>query len=200
MCLCIQPATAQDIYRVQHQVPTVVERGNEVSLSFDVPTLNPSNLQDAFLFYKYDGDVSYSQQRASYNQGGFNLDLKIDNQDASSLQYYFVITLNNDQQITYPGSLPQSDPARVEIVENRRATESPATIEYTILSPEPGTSVLPSDAVIAITLFYEQGVVDSTSSFQLFLDDKNVTEQAEASEFFLLLTGADHPGKPPGFP
>ncbi|MDR8390648.1 hypothetical protein NC796_05840 [Aliifodinibius sp. S!AR15-10] len=176
----------QDTYNVQHQAPTVIERAEPVTLSFDIPAINVNNVLEAFLFYKYDGEISYRQQRASYDQTGFATTLKIDNQSAGSLEYYFVVQMNDGTRITYPATQPDSDPIRVDIVDRRETvTENAPGIDYTILSPEPGSTLPPNDVLVAITLFYEEGAVDTAnSSFILTLDNQDITEQAEASDYF----------------
>lgn len=184
----VQLAIAQ-IYRVQHQAPTVVERNQPVQLSFEVPGINPGQVQDAFLFYKYDGEVSYQQVRAEFNQASFNVRFSIENENAGMLEYYFSVEMNDGQRITYPASAPESSPVQVDIVEREQqavaTSDETHGIEYTILSPEPGAGLPPSDVLVAITLFYEEGAVDTaTSAFKLLLDGEDITSQAEASAYF----------------
>ncbi|MFH5832961.1 hypothetical protein ACG2F4_16685 [Halalkalibaculum sp. DA3122] len=172
----------QSNYRVQHQAPVVVERSEPVTLAFDIPGLNQNNVQDAFLFYRYDGEISYRQQRTSYDQSSFKTQLTVDNENAGSLEYYFAVELTNGQQVTYPTRQPGASPVRVDIVDRERQT---AEIEYTILSPEPGASLPAEDLVIAITLFYDENAVDTTrSDFILSLDNEDISEQARASNYF----------------
>lgn len=176
----------QNTYRVQHQAPTIIERSEPVTLSFDIPAVNQNNVQEAFVFYKYDGEVSYRQQRADYDQTSFRTELTINNENAGSLEYYFAAELTDGSMVTYPSRQPDSSPIRVDIVDrydtgNQRATK----IDYTILSPDPGSTLPASDVLIAITLFYEEGAVDTTnSSFILSLDKQDITDQAKASNYF----------------
>lgn len=193
----VQAAFAQT-YRIQHQVPTVVERGEPAQLSFEVPGLNSSQVQDAFLYYRYDGGVSYQQVRADLDQNTFSVELEVKNESATLLEYYLAIETIEGDQIVYPDNMPQGEPLRVDIVEQReeRVTRSDEVegIDYTILSPEPGQELSPRDVLVAVTLFYEEGTVDTTaSSFRLLLDGEDITSVASATEYFFSYAPSELP-------
>lgn len=186
----VQPLFGQISYRIQHQAPTVVNRSEPVELVFEVPGINSSEVQDAFLYYKYDGEISYQQVRANFNLAIFSTEFPIRNDDAGMLEYYFVVEMNSGEQITYPENNPGDNPVQVDIVEREQETADTSAeehgIEYTILSPNPGMGLAPNDVLVAITLFYEEEAVDTTtSSFRLLLDGEDITEQAEATDYFL---------------
>ena len=177
-------------YQVQHREPAGIERQKPIKLTFDVPGINPSEVQDAFIFYKIDGDISFQQKNARLIQSAFEVSLTIENENATTLEYYFEIQLNDGRTVTYPVNLGERGPIRVDIIEQQEGEEQTASgkeqgIDYTILSPEPGENVAINDVVLAIALFYEDGTIDSTQSLEFYLDNENVTEQAEASEYFL---------------
>lgn len=190
LMLLSAPFTAFAQFQIQHQAPAVVEKNVGTELTFTVPGINQSEVQDAFLFYKLDGDVAYRQQRANLNQSTFSAVVTINDNFASSLEYYFEIQYVNGDRRTYPENLANSGPIRVDIVDQRTdmadASGSQENIEYTILSPEPGEGVASNDVVLAITLFYDEGAIDTTTtSFELLLDGEDITEDASASEYFL---------------
>ncbi|MDX1617756.1 MAG: hypothetical protein R3224_03145 [Balneolaceae bacterium] len=157
---------------------------------FEMPGITSSEVQDAFLYYKYDGEVSYQQVRAELDLATFETEFSIENENAGMLEYYFEVELISGERVTYPENTPGSNPVQVDIVEREQEVISSSDeqhgIEYTILSPEPGTGFTPSDALIAITLFYDESAIDTaSSSFQLLLDGEDITDQAQATDFFL---------------
>jgi len=189
LCL-VQPLFGQITYRIQHQPPTVVNRSEPVQLVFELPGINSSEVQDAFLYYKYDGEVSYQQVRAELDLATFRTELSIQNENAGLLEYYFEVELISGETVSYPESAPGNNPVQIDIVEREEPEISSSAqdhgIDYTILSPEPGVGFTQDDALIAITLFYEEGAVDTTtSSFRLLLDGEDITDRARASDYFL---------------
>ncbi len=179
--------------RVQHSAPTVIEREANVQLIFRAPGFSSSDIQEAYLFYRFDGETSYQQVEATFRQGEFLGTLNLGNEDASALEYYFLVRTQDGQRITYPGQSPSENPVEVELVEPRETgipedtvkREGPATkIDYNILSPEPNSKLLSEDAVIAVTFFYEDTTLQD-GEFRLYLDGQDVTGEAEIQSYFL---------------
>ncbi|MDZ7716224.1 MAG: hypothetical protein U5J95_08445 [Balneolaceae bacterium] len=188
LLLAMDVSNAWAQYQIQHRAPTGIERQAATTLTFDVPGINPSDVQDAFIFYKIDGDISYQQKNARLVQSSFEADLTIENENATILEYYFEIQFTNGETATYPVNLGEQGPIRVEVIdpkEEQVTSGEQSGIDYTILSPEPGEQITPNDAVLAVALFYEEGTIDTTQSLEFYLDDKNITEQSEASDYFL---------------
>ena len=176
----------QDAIRVQHQSPTVIERDQPVPLSFDIPAIDINQVQDASVFYRFDGDMAYSQLRARMDQTTFRAELNVQNSYANSLEYYLQVEMNDGRRITYPAQQPSSNPVRVDIVDPvNRTARNQTGIDYTILSPDPGSTLRADDVLLAITLFYEEGAIDTTtSSFRMLLDEQDITESAATSDYF----------------
>lgn len=179
-------AMAQPQYRIQHEVPTLIERNEPVNLSFTVLGLDPGEVEEAFLYYRYDGEISYQQVRARYNPPQFAVQFQIEKETAASLEYYFVIERSGGPELIYPELNYRQEPIRVDIVESQKSEESPEKvegIEHTILSPEPGSGVPVNDVLIAVTLFYQEEAF-ADSSFRLLLDGNDITGKARASGYF----------------
>ncbi len=175
--------------QIVHQAPTIVIQGETVALTFSAPGINPDNIQEAVLYYRLEGDISYKQKRAVLNRSDFTVKLTVPKENAGRLEYYFEIRFNDKAPQTWPLNLQINGPAQIDIVKNRtqkKSTEgAQEAISYTILSPEPGKTVLGNDAVIAITLFYDTATVDTSQvSFRLFLDDRDITDAASANNYF----------------
>ncbi len=190
VCLCsffmfIISAQAQQ-FNVQHQQPTTVVRGELTSLEFLVPGVTQNDVQEAILFYRYDEALGYEQSELNFQSGIFDIGLQVDDEDASTLEYYFQLTLRNGQEILFPENDPSDAPVRVEIVDSENVSNQPRNsgIDYTILSPEPGDAIAPNDVVIAIALFYDINELEE-GEFRLFIDDRDVTELADTSDYFI---------------
>lgn len=173
---------------VQHQKPTFVERDASFELQFSALGINASDVADAYLFYKTDGNMAYSQKKAILSASEFSIELSVDDKQASELEYYLEIQLNDGSTVTYPNSDASGDPVSVDIVDqqqsNRQKIVVDTGVDYTILSPDPGVSVSQEDVVVALTLFYDSAEIDTSASFHLYVDGEDVTEQASASDYF----------------
>jgi len=179
--------TVSSQFRVQHQAPTVIERQQPVRLEFSVPGINPDQVQEASVFYRSDGDVSYKRNRAEMNRDIFHTSLSVD-KNAGSLEYYFIAELTDGSRITYPNNNPKDNPVQVQIVESpdRKSHRWPLAdkIKYTILSPEPNGKMTQGDALVAITFFYDNPEIEK-GEFKLKLDGEDITEKSKASAYFL---------------
>lgn len=190
LCACaisIQTkAVAQ--FTVQHQTPTAIVRGEVNTLEFIVPSVNQNDVQEAFLFYNYDEGVGFQQQEASFQNGVFTVNFEVDDPTASSIEYYFQLSLRSGSQVFFPENSPTENPVRVEIVSSSdqvvEKTIENSNIDFTFLSPEKGDALAPNDVVIAIALFYDINALDS-GEFKLFIDNRDVTELADTSDYFI---------------
>ncbi len=173
-------------FNVQHQQPTTVVRGELTSLEFLVPGINQNDVQEAILFYRYDEAPGYQQSEISFRNGVFDIGLMVQDEDATTLEYYFQLNLRNGQEILFPENDPTEAPVRVEIVdsENSIPQKRNSAIDFTILSPEPGDAIAPNDVVIAIALFYDESQLEP-GEFRLYIDDRDVTELADTSDYFI---------------
>ncbi len=188
LCLDAEALSNSNTVPVQHQKPTLIERDTPFELRFSVPSINADDVADAYVFYKTDGEMGYRQKQAALVSSSFLTELTIEDAQASELEYYLQIHLNNGEIISYPSNDASDSPVRVEIVdpqksERQRIVEETG-VDYTILSPDPGTAVSQQDLVVALTLFYEPTEIDTSASFRMYVDGEDVTEQANASDYF----------------
>ena len=172
--------------QIQHQPPTVLVKGETVSLNFAAPAINPNEIERAILFYRLNGKISYKQKQAELQRSNFTVSFNLPENANGSLEYYFKIYFKDRQPQTWPQRNALTDPAQVDIVQSRPALKNKTDIEYTILSPQPGEAITAKDALIAITLFYDETELDTSSvSFRLFFDGEDITNEADASSYFL---------------
>ena len=176
-------------FTVQHQSPTAFVRGEVNTLEFIVPSVNQNDVQEAILFFNFDGDIGFQQKEVVYENGVFSTNLEINDATASSVEYYFQLNLTSGSQIFYPDNSPSENPIRVDIVSGRDEVSNENikrndNIEFNILSPESGNALAPNDVVIAIALYYDINDLAS-GEFKLFIDNRDVTELADTSDYFI---------------
>lgn len=189
LCRKVKGADKTTTLQIRHQQPTMVERGTPFELSFAVPEINPQDVQDAYIFYRSNDEIAYSQKRAALISSDFKARLEVKDNQATSLEYYLEIELNNGDKVTYPQKNAAGNPIRVEVIDHRKTARErrvEATgVDYTVLSPSPGATVAQNDVTIALTLFYDPSKVDTAhTSFQMVLDNNDITEKANASAYF----------------
>lgn len=187
--------TTSNTNPIQHQKPTFIERYTPFELRFTVSAINANDVADAYVFYKTDGEMGYRQKKAALVSSSFLTELTIEDEQASELEYYLRIHLNSGETISYPSDDASGSPLRVDIVdpqksERQRIVEETG-IDYTILSPDPGSAVSQQDVVVALTLFYDPTEIDTSASLRLYVDGENVTEQAYASDYFYTYSSDD---------
>ena len=173
---------------IQHQPPPIAKSSN-INLSFQIPGISINAINDAVLFYRYGGDISYRQSEVRMDQSDISATIDIDDSNATSLQYYLTITLQNGNTITYPQNSPAENPVEVPIAGNGSEEKSAqkgkkAGITYNILSPEPKEEVASDDILVAVALFYE-GEPVKPDSLELIIDGINVTDNADITPFFI---------------
>lgn len=176
---------------VQHQQPTVFNSNEENVLEFFVPGVNPLDVVDALLFYRNEGDISYSQIETPFVNGVFQIALSPELLVGTSFEYYFQLTLGSQSQdLFYPDNVPSENPLKVDIIQ-ADVVQDPLIernrldgVDYTIISPQPGGGLSPDDAYIAIALYYDINSIPE-GRFKLFLNDLDVTSQSDTSEYFI---------------
>lgn len=186
----IQISAAQN--QVRHTPPTVLEQDRQHELTFNVPGLRADQVQTALLFYRYDGDTAYEQTEVRLQQGAFRAPLPLP-AGASSVQYYFKVQTQDGAVRTYPLQNATDTPVQVNVVDRVTGRDTSATnpmadqIAPSILSPAPEATATPDDAVLAVTFFYEDASV-AEGQFRVYVDDREVTNQAEIDDHFLSYT------------
>ncbi len=177
---------------IQHQKPIVLTVEEKTILEFSVPGLLPSDIFEASLYFRNEGDISYSQKEASYTNGVFKIELENSALKKNSIEYYFQLTLKNQSQsLFYPDNVPSENPIKVDIINRNYDPNSVENklknIEYTILSPHKGSAIRTNDAFIAIALYYDIDLIP-TGTFKLFLNDIDVTNKSDTSNYFISYT------------
>lgn len=199
LAVALQARAAEtQVIQIHHQEPALVEGAESLELTFSTPGINAGDVEDAFLFYRYDNEVSYRQEHASLISSEFKAEIEVESaENAGVLEYYFEIQLNNGDKISYPSDRETEEPVRVQIVENRNPDGvQTLPVDFTILSPEEGSMVTVNDVVVAITLFYDEEEIDmGNSRFHLLMDGEDITEKSEANNyFFSYVPGEVEPG------
>lgn len=171
---------------IQHQPPTLIERGETEQLEFRLMGISDDRVSEALLYSKSSSASSYSQREVRVVNGMARAPLMVSDSDISDVEYYFVVQLVDGQTVTYPDLDAGERPFMVNIVEPDVAdTDELALaefIDYTILSPRPGQSLSDEDLLIAIALFYDDEDVEN-GEFRLIMNGQDVTAESEISPF-----------------
>lgn len=137
------------------------------------------------------GDFSYSQIETPFVNGVFQIVLDESFLTGTSFEYYFQLTLGSqDQDLFYPDNVPSENPLKVDIIQAEVLNEPLIEVnrlegvDYTIISPQPGSGLAPDDAFIAIALYYDISTLPD-GRFKLFLNDLDVTSESDTSDYFI---------------
>lgn len=176
---------------VQHQAPTVLNSLEQNTLEFLVPGVNPLDIVDALLFYRSEGDISYSQIETPLINGVFQVTLPPEILVGTTFEYYFQLSLGSQvQDLFYPDNVPSENPIAIEIVQSESFILQEEELnrlegmDYTVISPQPGNGLAPDDAFIAIALYYDVDQVPE-GTFKLYINDQDVTSDADTSAYFI---------------
>lgn len=180
--------------QIYHQQPTLAERSAYLKLEFDVPGLNIEEVDESYIYFQYDNDLSFSQQNINFQNGKFTTEIKISNPDAAEFSYYLSLSFFDGLVVTYPAE-GASAPITIQVVEPQDKEVTDLTgvseeIEYTILSPLPDEELVPNDALIAITLFYDEGAANPDSLVLIF-NGNDVTSKANMTPYFITYVPKD---------
>ena len=115
--LMLLAVDAKAQFNVQHQPPTVIEYESSATLDFIVPGINQFDIVDALLYYRFEGDLSYSQLEVPFVNGMFSI-LPIVEGGAPRIREQFGIYMPGSGRINIAG-LPED---RLDEVAERIAT------------------------------------------------------------------------------
>jgi hypothetical protein len=174
-------ATAQHF--VRHQQPPVIERGQPAVLEFEVDQVSHDQVLESLLFVRPSDSGSFTQIEERFDMGRSSFELTVTEDNITGLDYYFVLRLTDGREIVYPDINRDESPVYVDVVEPEDTSLPVADfIDYTILSPRPGSGTVNDDLLIAIAFFYQGPVADS-GVFGIRLNGNDVSDLANISAF-----------------
>ena len=184
-------------YWIEHQIPVFINQQETASFEFQVPGLRPAEIIEADLFYRTNGYMGFRQRKMQLINGLLSIELEPNLITGTQLQYFVRIrTSQYEEDIFYPSQGTGNvgyievplvmDPSTYSSNSTSKQTNYQQTedIDVTILSPKPGIGVQMDDAIIALSLFYDPDDLES-GSFQLVLDDEDITELADISNYYI---------------
>lgn len=183
---CMAALTALAQPAVIHQLQEPVVSGERVQLDFMIPGLTAAEVAEAFLFYRYDNNPVFAQKELFYKNGGFTADIPIDTL-AAEFEYYLAVHLIGNEKIMYPRNFTAEGPVIRPVVRRstpKRQLAGQLGIDFTVLSPAPGSAVIGDRALIAMALFYDTGQTEP-GEFRLYLDEEDVSGQAQMDPFYI---------------
>ena len=169
---------------IQHFPPPAFELNQQQRLEFNVPGLASSSVLEASLFYRYSDDLSFRQTPAFAGDGRVNVTITPNNSSASAFEYYLLIELDNGTILSYPQDDPTEDPVQVPLVDQAQHSEV-KNVNYSILTPEPGSRINPADFMLAVTFYYEDDAAAENITFRLLIDGMDVSEMADISPYLI---------------
>ncbi len=170
-------------HNIRHHQPTLIERYEPSVLEFEMRQLGGNEVSETLLFTRTDGASSWSQQEGQIRGSRALFSVRVDDPDASRLEYFFEVHMRDGSSIRYPEAQSSAGYLQVDVVDSKREQYPVADfIDYTILSPLPGQPLRDDDLLIAVALFYDDEDAEG-GEFLLEMNGEDVTGQAEVSPF-----------------
>ena len=181
-------STGLSAQQIIHQVPSSVTAGVDAEIIFSLPGFGIDSIDEAAVLFRVDGEITFRRVLAQFNGNNFIATVPGDVISGSTMYYYIQIDTPAGGQLTSPANNPGTEPHEVPIRVTTRETV-PLTgrisgIDYHILSPEPGASMIVNDALVAVSLFQGDDVTE-TSLFRLYVNGNDVTSQARITPFLI---------------
>ncbi|MCH8496074.1 MAG: hypothetical protein LAT57_10670 [Balneolales bacterium] len=178
--------SAQAQIQIVHQELSAVEEGRELTIQFSLIGLTPESIDEASVFYRTDGALTYRRVAARFVRDAFEVQIPADQLRGNTFEYYIQIDFPDGASLSYPVNDASGNPIQAPI-RTQTGTEIEGTtqrIDYRILSPRPNEAISQSDALIAISFFYPGDVINA-DGFRLFLNDIDITSVASVSPFLI---------------
>jgi hypothetical protein len=170
-------------YFVRHQQPPVIERDQSIILEFEIDQVSHDQVLESLLFVRDSNSGSFSQMEERFDGGRSRFELNITDENITGIEYYFVLRLTDGNEIVYPNVNQGENPVYVDIVDSRDESLPVADfVNYTILSPRPGSGTVSEDLLVAIAFFHD-GSIDDHERFGITVNGIDVSEQAEITPF-----------------
>ncbi len=180
--LMLVPANGQSLL---HQQPMFLSTQDANQLEFRSSGVSLSSVSDAYFLFRYTGETNFKQIPATIDNSTVLVSFTPEADRGSELEYFLELEFIDGNRLTFPETSPRNNPVTVNIVEESSAEISGYSgIEYTILSPEPGTTITEDDAVIAIALFYENDN-EEEYSLSILINDTDVSDDAFMSPYLI---------------
>lgn len=179
---------AQAQVSILHQPLISVTEGEAVEIRFSLTGSTPENMQDAAVFFRTDGALTYSRRVATIQGNEFVARIGGSEISGTLLEYYIEVETPTGQRFTFPSARPQNEPVSVNILPSEdeivSVEGSAEGFDYRILSPAPQSNMISDDALIAVSFFYSGEPADP-AGFRLYLNGVNVTDQSSVSSFLI---------------
>lgn len=195
LLLMLSPVESMAQWFFQHQPPSHAVSGEDMSFEFRLPASTATQVQEAYIHYRYEGQLAYYQQRAHVGDHVIQAEIPVEN-TSTALEYFLGFEDIHGTNGSWPDQSGGDTPIRIEILtpgESARLFDSQTgEIKHTILSPDPNARLRPEDFIIALTLFYELETA-IPDSFRVQLNDRDITADAEINPWLITYVPAQEP-------
>ncbi len=162
-------------YEVFHQPPADYRRNRVLNITVK----KEQSYRSVELFYRKIGDNSFSQVTMIEKTGVFSYRIPADYLTDAGLEYAILVTLEKNQQISFPAIEPLSQPH--QLFPGIEPANQPL-----LLTPEVGETLAfeSTELLIAISLFH---LPNRLSNVDLYVNDVEMTDRATISDELITL-------------
>ena len=187
-----------------HVPPENVSSGEPVNIIISL--FSDSRVLEAKLFIRSTNSLNYIEEDLSYTGSSWQYSIPNDRVTQNGLEYAVIFRLDDGSTLAFPRGDPLNNPynlvvgppkKRARSFERRKSyfqeSKDFQTKDFLVLSPEPGSIVIPGDELIAVSFFNIPDI--DTTSIKITIDGEDFTPLASiGGGIITLIPGEQEPG------
>jgi len=203
VCLVTSVTTAQESI-LHHMPPENASAGESVILIASL--FSDARVMEAKLFIRETNSLNFTEEELSFSGSTWEFTVPSNRITQAGLEYAIIIRLDDGSTLAFPHGDPLKSPYNLVIGPPRQGSRSFERREsyfvdavdfeskdFLVLSPEPGSTIVPGDEVIAVSFFNIPDI--DTTSIKITLDGVDFTPLASIGGGIIsLLPGELNPG------
>ena len=176
------------------------------SVTLIVSLFSDARLMEAKLFSRESNTLNFTEEELSFSGSTWEFTVPSNRITQAGLEYAIIIRLDDGSTLAFPRSDPLKNPYNLVIGPPRQGSRSFErrksyfvdavdfeSKDFLVLSPEPGSTIVPGDEVIAVSFFNIPDI--DTTSIKITLDRVDFTPLASIGGGIIsLLPGELNPG------
>jgi hypothetical protein len=203
VCLATSVTTAQESI-LHHMPPENVSAGESVTLIASL--FSDARVIEAKAFIREKNSLNFTEEELNFSGSTLEFTVPSNRITQAGLEYAIIIRLDDGSTLAFPHGDPLKNPYNLVIGPPRKGSRSFERREsyfvdavdfeskdFLVLSPEPGSTIVPGDEVIAVSFFNIPDI--DTTSIRITLDGVDFTPLASIGGGIIsLLPGELNPG------
>ena len=186
VCLATTVTIAQESI-IYHMPPENASSGESVTLIASL--FSDARVLEAKLFIRETNSLKFTEEELDFSGSNWKFTVPSDRVTQAGLEYAIIFRLDDGSTIAFPRGDPLKNPYNLVIGPPRQSDRSFERREsffidavdfeskdFLVLSPEPGSIVIPGDEVIAVSFFNIPDI--DTTSIRITLDGVDLTPMA----------------------